>query len=403
MQIEGESVIKTAKKPQRMRKVRVSLYVRHNYDRQGTTPLLIAVNHASSTCYIPMPGVRLRPGQWDKVRKRVINHPQADTINSVAASTLGKAHEAVMMLGSVRGLSTAQVRDRIAEHIWPQLGRDASVLGVMGEYMEKQSKPNTRDKFKQTMTHIGRFSKRVQFADITPDWLHDFDKYLVVTCPSVNSRSIHLRNIRTIFNYAIDHDITTAPYPFRKYKIKSAPSNPTPLTLEQLRLLWSYEPATEKQAYWLDLWRLMFALIGINMADLSRLVKVSQGRINYTRQKTGRLYSIKVEPCALAIINRHKGRTWLLDILDRYKDVHNAIAVCNKHLRKVAEDLGLPNITTYTARYTWATLAASIDTPIEVISQALGHSYGQAVTLGYIMPDRRKVDEANKAVIGLVT
>lgn len=48
-----------------------------------------------------------------------------------------------------------------------------------------------------------------------------------------------------------------------------------------------------------------------------------------------------------------------------------------------------------------ATLALSIDTPIEVISQALGHSYGQAVTLGYIMPDRRKVDEANKKVLGL--
>ena len=67
-----------------------------------------------------------------------------------------------------------------------------------------------------------------------------------------------------------------------------------------------------------------------------------------------------------------------------------------------AADLELPPITTYTARYTWATLALSIDTPIEVISQALGHSYGQAVTLGYIMPDRRKVDAANKKVLDLL-
>lgn len=40
--------------------------------------------------------------------------------------------------------------------------------------------------------------------------------------------------------------------------------------------------------------------------------------------------------------------------------------------------------------------------PIEVISQALGHSYGQAVTLGYIVPDRRKVDDANKKVLQLL-
>ena len=59
-------------------------------------------------------------------------------------------------------------------------------------------------------------------------------------------------------------------------------------------------------------------------------------------------------------------------------------------------------MTAYTARYTWATLAQSIDIPIEVISQALGHTYGMAVTLGYIMPDRRKMDEANRKVLDLL-
>lgn len=53
----------------------------------------------------------------------------------------------------------------------------------------------------------------------------------------------------------------------------------------------------------------------------------------------------------------------------------------------------------------WHTTQAtgkSIDIPIEVISQALGHTYGMAVTLGYIMPDRRKVDQANRKVLDLV-
>lgn len=398
---------KTAKQPHRMRKVRVSLYFRPTYDKQGTAPLLVAVNHASSSCYIPIMGVRLKAGQWDKVRKKVVNHPQADTINSVATTTLGKANEAVMRLGSVRGMTTAQVRDEIAEYIYPPKGEDTSVLGVFEKYKAKQTKPNTADKFTWTMRHIRQFvgggAGRLRFSDITPDWLAEFDGYLVPSCPSPNSRAIHMRNIRTIFNHALDHGLTTAAYPFRKFVIKTAPSNPTPLTLEQLRKLWMYVPKIAGQRYWLDLWRLMFCLIGINMADLTRLVKVSQGRINYTRQKTGRLYSIKVEPQAAALIAAHRGRVWLLDILDHYKSVHNALGTANKNLKRIAEDLGLPPITTYTARYTWATLAASIDTPIEVISQALGHTYGQAVTLGYIMPDRRKVDEANKAVLALLS
>ena len=221
-------------------------------------------------------------------------------------------------------------------------------------------------------------------------------------CPSVNSRSIHLRNIRTIFNFALNHQLTTAPYPFRQYKIKSAPATPIALTLEQMRKLWRYQPQNEAHAYALDIWKLSFALIGINMADLAQLRSISQGRINYTRQKTGRLYSIKVENVAKTLINAHRGKIYLVDVLEHYKSIHVATNMINRHLKEIASELGLPAITIYTARYTWATLALSIDTPIEVISQALGHSYGQAVTLGYIMPDRRKVDEANKKVLNLL-
>lgn len=390
-----------------MRKVRVTLYFGRSFDKNGTAPLCISVNHASSSCYIPMQGVRLKPSQWDKAKKKVVNHPQADTINSVALSTLAKANEAIMHLGSVRGMTTAQVRDLIAEHIYPDEGIDDRVIKVMQSYMGACDRPNTADKYRQTITHIQRFlgakkAKALRFADIDDVWLTAFDKYLVQYCPSVNSRSIHLRNIRTVFNHAINHRLTTAPYPFRQYKIKSAPPQPTPLTLEQMRLLWVHRPANAAQAYALDIWRLTFALIGINMADLANLKAISQGRINYTRQKTSRLYSVKVEDAAKSLIKAHRGKNYLVDILEHYKSIHVATSMVNRHLKDIASELGLPPITTYTARYTWATLAQSIDTPIEVISQALGHSYGLAVTQGYIMPDRRKVDDANKKVLALL-
>lgn len=399
--------LKTAKQAQRMRKVRVSLYFGRSFNKDGSAPLYICVNHASSSCYIPLQGVRLKRNQWDKARKKVINHPQADTINSVALSTLGKANEAIMQLGNVRGLTTAKVRDLIAEHIFPSDDTDTGFIAILQRYKDSCEKPNTKDKFAQTLTHIKRWlgskgARQLQFNDVDVDWLNAFDKYLVTYCPSVNSRSIHLRNIRTIFNFALNHQLTTARYPFRQYKIKSAPANPTPLTIEQLRLLWSHNPVSEAQAYALDIWRLVFALIGINLVDLANLQTISQGRINYTRRKTGRLYSIKVENVAKSLIQAHRGRNSLVDILEHYKDTHVATSMINRHLKDIASELGLPPITTYTARYTWATLALSIDTPIEVISQALGHSYGQAVTLGYIVPDRRKVDDANRKVLELL-
>ena len=60
-----------------------------------------------------------------------------------------------------------------------------------------------------------------------------------------------------------------------------------------------------------------------------------------------------------------------------------------------------PHITTYWARHTWATIAASLDIPKETIAAGLGHG-GNTVTDIYIDFDRRKVDEANRRVIDWV-
>mgnify|MGYP000423558986 CR=1 FL=1 len=49
----------------------------------------------------------------------------------------------------------------------------------------------------------------------------------------INSCSINLRNIRTIFNYAIDNDETEL-YPFRKFKIAREETRKRSLKAEQL-------------------------------------------------------------------------------------------------------------------------------------------------------------------------
>ena len=61
-----------------------------------------------------------------------------------------------------------------------------------------------------------------------------------------------------------------------------------------------------------------------------------------------------------------------------------------------------PDISTYWARHTWATIAASLDIPKETISAALGHEIGSRVTSIYIDFDQKKVDEANRKVMDYV-
>lgn len=409
-QIVAKSGILTENKPKtKMRHITVNLYLRNSYpNADGTSPLCIAVNFGGSTSYIAT-GVRLHPSQWDKEKRKVINHPKHQTYNSVLASTIGRAQDVVIELtrrGGLRGLKVTQVRDMIYNALYPAAPVDCSVVAVFRHYLETLGKDSTRRIYGGTLTKVEMYQRRIggtlQFADITPQWLADFDKWLVGYCPAVNSRGIHMRNLRAVFNYAVAEDLTSAPYPFKKFKIKRQITTPNALTIEQLHILLNHQPANAVDAYWLDMFRLTFALIGINMADLWGLERIVQGRINYTRQKTGRVYSIKVEQVAKDIISRHKGRKTLVDVCDRYKDAHIATTQANRRLKAMAVGLGLPPVTMYTARYSWASVAASLDVPIEVISQALGHTYGMAVTLGYIAPDRRKVDAANVRVLEAV-
>jgi integrase len=74
------------------------------------------------------------------------------------------------------------------------------------------------------------------------------------------------------------------------------------------------------------------------------------------------------------------------------------LGINNQKIRKPY----FPSISSYWSRHTWATIAAEIDIPIEVISHALGHKVGSDVTAIYVKFNRMKVDEANRKVIDYV-
>lgn len=268
------------------------------------------------------------------------------------------------------------------------------------------------------MERIEKFTDldTLTFEQIDASWLRRFEAELT-EANKVNTIALHLRNLRAVFNRAIDEEtIPQGMYPFRRYKIKKESTPKRSLTVEELRLLRDY-PCEEWQEKWRDMFMLVFYLIGINTVDLMALTEVRNGRIEYRRAKTHPLYSIKVEPEAQAIIDKYKGADHLLDFADRYADhgdlrrrmnaalkkigpmewVENRSKIIPKKNKKKITPL-FPGITSYWARHTWATIAASLDIPKETIAAALGHG-GNTTTDIYIDFDRRKVDEANRKVI----
>ena len=159
---------------------------------------------------------------------------------------------------------------------------------------------------------------------------------------------------------------------------------------------------------------LTFYLIGINIVDLARLTSESivGGRIEYRRAKTGKLYSIKIQPEAQEIIDRYAGAKRLLSPFERYKSYRDYNHDLNDGLKRLGPANGKKarngvrkrtpiekDCSTYWARHTWATIAYGLDIPDETIAAALGHSHGNRVTAIYIDKSIAKVDEANRKVI----
>ena len=399
----------------------VSIYLdKRSLRKDGTAPLKLTVRFKSKVVMVAT-DVRITPDQWHPTLSRVVGHPRRKQLNSYLDTLRLNAEEALREL-TVHGipLSTRAVRSRIVSG--GCLNAQPTFVELFSRVAEDaRSKERTHEIYRATLKKLYMYAEELgmdagvwTFEDITRSWLADFDAWLMDCSPSKNARNIHLRNIRHVCNVAVTEHITTF-YDFRGFSIKAVPTVKRSLSVEKLRQLFSLDVEPHQLKY-LDCFKLIFFLIGINTIDLCHLRKsdVKDGRIEYKRSKTGRDYSIKIEPEAAEIIDEYSGKgRWLLNILDRYENFKDFAHRLNENLQKMGNvEVGkhgkktreplFPSLTTYWARHSWATIAASLDIPNETIAAALGHGYGNRITAIYIDFDRKKIDDANRKVIDWV-
>lgn len=374
-------------------------------------------------------GVRVLPSQWDAKVQKVRGSMSDESTNLFLLQTMARVSEIILKLtnaGDLVGLSAVEVKNRVASELRPDAGADNLFLARFRSYASLCKSQRTREIYQVTIKKVLTFDSHAEslsFEMVSKDWLSRFEAWLgseAGGCPSVNARSIHLRNVRAVFNDAIDNGVT-AWYPFRTFKVKTEATKKRAVAVEVLRSLFSY-PVTWQEQY-VDAFKLSFCLIGINLVDLLALNadRLVDGRLSYRRSKTGRLYDIKVEPEAAALIEKYHGHLGrLLSWGENRKHYTTFTYQMCRGLKSIGstvkewrtDELGVyrevevfrpafPMLSSYVARHSWATIAASLDVPKDVIAHALGHG-GSSVTDIYIDFDLRKVDEANRRVLDWV-
>lgn len=379
--------------------VKINIRLENRYKRKdGRSGLRLAVHRNGKTLYESL-NIYIKSEDWDK-DKQAIKGASNRSLNTMLQRKKADIEERLLKLqdnGTLRTYSDNQLMRYL-------LGDDDNeqphyFKKVLDKYVATKNRKRTQEIYAATARKLQAFCDfdTITFEEMNVSWLRSFDAWLAESEPSANSRSIHLRNIRTIFNAALDDELITC-YPFRRFQIKSQETAKRSISVEDMRkfLRCPVQPFQEKYR---DCFFLSFYLIGMNTVDIANLQEsnVQDGRIVYTRSKTGKVYNIKIEDEAWHILNKYKGKERLLSWFDGRKDYRTFVMHYDKQLQRIARENNLPPITSYVARHSWASFASELDIPRDIISHALGHHVN--VTDTYIRFNFAKVDEANRRVI----
>jgi hypothetical protein len=147
----------------------------------------------------------------------------------------------------------------------------------------------TRKIVERTNKIVNEFfgNREVQFSEITVGVLRLMDEQWAKTY-SINYRSINFRNMRTIFNRAIDDEVCTN-YPFRKFKIKSTRKEKEYLPEEYFRKLIALQFSKSENLLEItrDAFLLSFFFCGANLADIYNWTQndVKEDHLTFVRTK----------------------------------------------------------------------------------------------------------------------
>lgn len=389
-------------------------------DERGRGTLRLRLNHLHTSTTTSL-GIRLRPEQW--AAGEIIDRPDKKTLTSIV---LKKKSDVDMIL--FRMETEGKALPRTAKELMHEVNtilHPDKYEKKKTTYMEIFNELTAKKSDSTKVCYLNALKKMAEYDPLAPEktfeeldlkWFEGFISFMDETM-SWNGARNYLRTIRAVFNYARDEEVTTN-YPFRRLDMSAAPTAKRCLSLEQIKLLRTMELAPWQEEY-RDMFLLMFYLVGINAVDLftAKPEQLINGRLEYVRTKTRHSskeqYSIKVEPEALAIIEKYRGENFLLSPCDRYKNYKDYVHHMNNGLRTFGKSYRLgaastgnavfPKLSTYWARHSWSTLAYELGFSVDIIGQALGHVDSRhSVTMVYIKPDQRKVDEANRAVIDAI-
>lgn len=362
---------------------------------------------------------RLYPQEWDAERKEIIFPPGTGEIRRNYLVSLKTAvQEDSRRLKSVvlrleRTDNTYTAEDVVSKYLSPAdnccfISFAQNLIGQLRQI----GKRCTADTYTTAINSFARFRREndILLDEMDSDLVTAYESYLksIGICP--NSISFYMRNLRAIYNRAVDKELTVQRHPFKHVYtgIDKTVKRAVPLNvIRQIRELdLSLRPVMD---YARDVFMFSFYTRGMSFVDMAFLKKkeLQNGILSYRRRKTNQQLFIKWEKPMQELIDKYDttGSPYLLPIIkssskDERRQYKSEAHRINRNLKKIGEQLGLViPLTTYVARHGWASIAKSKNIPIATISEAMGHDSETTTRIYLASLDTSVVDKANSLIL----
>lgn len=280
------------------------------------------------------------------------------------------------------------------------------------ENIRELGRDRTAETYTVSLNSFRRFrrSKDVLLSEIDSDLVEAYQAYLKQCGTSPNTSSFYMRNLRAIYNRAVEKDLVVQRFPFRHVYtgVDKTVKRAIPLTaIQQIKQL-SLRPNSSIELA-RDIFLFSFYTRGMAFVDIAHLKKrdLRNGVLTYRRRKTGQQLSIKWEECMQAIVDKYQDRysPFLLPLIDKNDDTARAQYLCkshsiNRNLKSIGQKVGLSiPLTMYVARHAWASIAHSKNIPLSVISEGMGHDSEMTTRIYLASLDNSVIDQANSIIL----
>ncbi len=365
-------------------------------------------------------GYKLFPKEWDVVTSSIVFSLETDDRRSRYLSSLKLKIEAdclrlkkiIMQLGCIgKPYGVGEIVDLY--NTASDNNGFISFTYQLIKQLKQIGRMRTAETYMTTLNSFIRFQGcrgDIPLEMLNSKLLAEYEVYLKVCGLCRNSISYYMRNLRAIYNRAVEKELIVQKNPFKHVYTGIEKTVKRAISIKVVRQMRNLDlTGRPSMDYARGMFMFSFYTRGMSFIDMAFLKKsdLRNGILSYRRQKTNQQLFIKWEKPMQEIVNKYDtaGTSYLLPIikkegLNERRQYLNEAHLINSKLKKIGKELGLSiPLTTYVARHGWASIAKNKNIPISVISEAMGHELEKTTRIYLASLDTSDVDNANLLII----